>query len=168
MDEPQEERVAYRLGYEAGLEWKEREYAKLEAFRNRASMFLSATVVASGAGIGVSGVAASGVERGCLTWFGVLAVAVGFAACLAAAIGLMRPLKGPFEISPKTLVKEYGDNIVSYPTDDATYSALALWSECKCGKLADTVKRRCQWLNLSMGGLPLAVAGVVLLWADGI
>ena len=167
-DMSREDRVAYRLGYEATLAWQAHEYAKLEAFRNRASVFLSATVVAVGAGIGISGAAVSGAERGCLTWIGLLVAVTGFLACLVAAIGLMRPVRGPFEISPKTLVEEYGDDITEYPTNDSTYRILALWGGCKCDELTVALNRRCQWLNLSMGGLPLAVAGVMLLWADGI
>ena len=166
----QEGRAAYRLGHEAALAWTAGEYAKLEAFRNRAAVFLSAAVIAVAAGIGVTGAggAQAALERGCVTWIGLLVAGVGFAMSLAGAIGLMRPFEGPFELHPEVLVTNYGDKPDKYPTDDATFRALALWGQDKCSELSEAVKQRCRWLYLSMWGLPVALVGVVLVWLDAL
>lgn len=175
IDEPSqghESRVAYRLGHEAALAWTAGEYAKLEAFRNRAAVFLSAAVIAVAAGIGITGAggAQATLERGCMTWIGLLVAGVGFAMSLAGAIGLMRPFEGrrPFVLQPEVLVTNYGDKPDKYPTDDATFKALALWGQKKCSELSEEVKDRCRWLYLSMWGLPVALAGVVLIWLDAL
>ena len=169
-DAPQEGRVAYRLGHEAALAWTAGEYAKLEAFRNRAAVFLSAAVIAVAAGIGVTGVggAQAAIERGCVTWIGLLTAAVGFSMCLAGAIGLMSRFEGTFVLNPKVLVTNYGDEPDKYPTDDTAFRALALWGEDQCSKLSEAVKQRCRWLYLSMWGLPVALVGVVLIWLDAL
>ena len=168
-DEPhqgQESRVAYRLAYEAALEWTAGSYATLEAFRNRAAGFLAAAVIAVAAGIGVSGIPHPEATRGCLTWIGLLVAAQGFAASFVGAVALMRPLKGPFVLKPKTLAEGYGDEPKTFPTDDATYRTLAMWGQTECSNLADAVQRRCRWLYVSMAGLPVTVVGVVLVWID--
>ena len=163
------DRVAYRIAYEAALAWTASEYATLEAYRNRAAVFLSAAVVAVGAGIGASdAVPGQAIEHGCLTTVGLLVASVGFAGCLLGASRLMCPLKGPFVLEPQTLVEEYGDNPADYPTEDETYRNLALWGSRRCNELSASVRDRCRWIYVSMGGLPLAVSGVVLIWADGL
>lgn len=170
-DETQKQgRVAYRLGHEAALAWTAGEYAKLEAFRNRAAMFLSAAVIAVAAGIGVTGAGGphAALDRGCVTWIGLSVAGVGLAMCLAGAIGLMRRFEGPFVLKPKVLVTNYGDRPDKYPTDDATFRALALWGQDQCSELTEDVKKRCRWLNLSMWGLPVALVGVVLVWLDAL
>ena len=167
-DQGQESRVAYRLAYEAALDWRDGSYAKLEAFRNRAAGLLSATVIAMGAGIGVTGVAGESASRGDLTWIGVSVAGTGLALSLLASWALMRRLEGPFVMEPEKLAKNFGDNPARSPTDDATYSAIALFGQRECSRLADDVTRRCRWLNVSLAGLPVTVAGVVLVWADAI
>ena len=168
-DKGQESRVAYRLAYEAALDWRNGSYTKLEAFRNRAAGLLSGAVIVMGAaGIGVTGVTDESATRGDLTWIGVSLTVGGFVLCFWAACVLMYKLKGGFVIEPEKLVRNFGDNLGRYRSDDATYRAIALFGQEECAKLADDVQRRCQWLYVSMVGFPVTVAGVVLVWADAI
>ena len=164
-----ERRVAYRLAYRAALDWRDGSYAKLEAFRNRATGLLSGAVIVMGAtGIGVAGVTDERATRGDLTWIGVSLTVGGFVLCFLAACVLMYKLEGGFVIEPEKLVRNFGDNLGRYRSDDATYRAIALFGQEECAKLADDVQRRCRWLYMSMAGFPLTVAGVVLVWADAI
>ena len=164
-----EHRVAYRLAYQAALDWRDGSYTKLEAFRNRATGLLSGAVIVMGAtGIGVTGVADESAKRGDLTWIGVFVAVAGFVLCLFAAGALMGRFEGAFVIEPERLVRNFGDNLGRYRSDDATYRAIALFGQQECSKLAEKVDRRCRWLYLSMVGFPVTVAGVVLVWADAI
>ena len=157
-------RVAYRLAYEAMLDWRDGSYTKLEAFRNRAAVLLSVTGIVMAAGIGVT--AGEDVTRGCLTWVGVSVAGIGLILSLVAAYALMRPLKGPFVVEPEKLLTNFGDNPEQYRNDDATYRAIALFGQARCDKLEEDVKRRCSWLVMSMAGLVVTVVGVVLVWGD--
>ena len=161
-----EPRVAYRLAYEAVLDWRDGSYTKLEAFRNRAAGLLSAAVIAGAAGIGVT--AGEDASRGSLTWVGVSVAGSGLLLSLVAAGALMRPLKGPFVLEPEKLARNFGDNLGGYQTDDATYKAIALFGQEECSQLADGVRRRCRWLYMSVVGLPVTAVGAVLVWADAI
>ena len=164
-----ERRVAYRWAYKAALDWRDGSYAKLEAFRNRATGLLSGAVIVMGAtGIGVTGVADESATRGDLTWLGVSVAVGGFVLCLFAAGALMNRLEGAFVIEPEKLVRNFGDNLGRYRSDDATYRAIALFGQKECSTLAKKVDRRCRWLYVSMVGFPVTVAGVVLVWADAI
>ena len=161
-----ESRVAYRLAYEAALDWRNGSYTKLEAFRNRAAGLLSVAALVMTAGIAVT--AREDVTRGCFTWVGVSVAGSGLALSFVAAGALMRPLEGPFVLKPQTLVKNFGDNLETYPTDDATYKEIATYGHEKCFKLAEDVTRRCWWLYVSMTGLGMTVLGTVLVWVDAI
>ena len=161
-----ESRVAYRLAYEAALEWRNGSYTKLEAFRNRAVGLLSVAALVMTAGVAVT--AGAGVTRGWLTWVGVSVAGSGLVLSFVAAIALMRPLLGPFVLKPQTLVENFGDNPARYPTDDATYEAIALFGQKECSRLSTDVKRRCLWLYMSMGGLGVTALGTVLVWVDAI
>ena len=165
-DQRHESRVAYRLAYEAALDWRDGSYTKLEAFRNRAVGLLSVAALVMSAGIAVT--AGEDVTRGWLTWVGVFVAGFGLALSLGAAYKLVRPFKGPFVLAPKKLVKNFGDNPEKYPTDDTTYEAIAWFGQKECSKLAEKVKRRCRWLNVSMVGLFVTALGTVLVWADAI
>ena len=168
-DEPyqgHESRVAYRLAYEAALDWRDGSYTKLEAFRNRAAGLLSAAVIAMAAGIGVT--AGEDVSRGSLTWVGVSVAGFGLLLSLVAAFALMRPLEGPFVLEPEKLARNFADNLGRYRTDDATYRSIALFGQRECSNLADDVERRCRWLCMSVAGLPVTALGAVLVWADAI
>ena len=168
-DEPYQEhesRVAYRLAYEAALDWRDGSYTMLEAYRNRAAGLLSAAVIAMAAGIGVT--AGEDASRGSLTWVGVSVAVLGLLLSLVAAFALMRFLEAGFVIEPEKLVRNFGDNLGGYRTDDAAYGAIALFGQKECSQLAADVRRRCRWLYVSMVGLPVTVTGVVLVWADAI
>lgn len=161
-----EHRVAYRLAYEAVLDWRDGSYTKLEAFRNRAAGLLSAAVIVMAAGIGVT--AGEDASRGSLTGVGVAVAVLGLLLSLVAAWALMRPLEGPFVVEPEKLAKNFGDNLGRYRTDDATYRSIAVFGQGKCSDLADDVQRRCRWLYVSLTGLPVTAVGALLVWADAI
>ncbi len=157
-------RVAYRLAYEATLDWRDGSYAKLEAFRNRAVGLLSVSVIVMVAGIGVT--TGEATTRGWLTWVGVSVAVLGLLLSFVAAVALMRPLTGHFVVSPKALVEDYGDNHETYQTDDDTYKDIALHGEKKYTKLSKDVKRRSDWLYMSMTGLVVTLLGTGLVWVD--
>ena len=157
-------RIAYRLAHEAAVECTRSVYVMLEAYRNRAVGMLSVSAIVIVAGFGF--VTGETESRGCLTWFGVFVAVLGFLASLLATSMLLRPFKGAFEISPKTLVENYGDNPAKYPTDDDTYRKLALYGETESSKLSQEVAQRCKWIYASMAGLVAASAGAALVWFD--
>lgn len=161
-------RVAYRLAYEAALAWAADELDRLEAYRNRSVQLLSATVVALGAGIGLSEVVDSTSDPGLEHWLSLPLAALGFGLSCLGAILLMRPVRGPFVLmEPETLVESYGDRLDAHPTDDSVYRSLALWGHRNSEKLARAVSRRCRWLYASMAGPGLAVGALVLEWVNG-
>ena len=119
-DEPhqgQESRVAYRLAYEAALEWTAGSYATLEAFRNRAAGFLAAAVIAVAAGIGVSGIPHPEATRGCLTWIGLLVAAQGFAASFVGAVVRWDPDLSPrvVGLNPQGWEDDHNEEEQAYP-----------------------------------------------------
>ena len=155
-------RIAYRLAHEAAVERTRSMCAMLEAYRNRGVGMLSAATIAVAAGFGF--VATGSEHRGWLTWFGVLTVLLGFLASLLATGMLLRPYTGAFAVSSKILIENYGDNPAKYPTDDATYRALAMHGDVETSKLSRDVTRRCRWVYGSLVGLVAASAGTVLVW----
>ena len=165
------ELVGCRVAYEAGVHWLDANVRALEALRTRSMalvsvMLLAATFVAGFARDAIRGTdAAAGEALGVLGSVGLVMFALAMAATVVLGVYVVWTARFTAELGPRKIIKRHVDPIITWPSAKI-YKALAKDLDGYAKKSRKLLRKRANCYKWSLLGVPTAVVGLALLWAD--
>ena len=165
------ELVGCRLAYEAGVHWLDANVRALEALRTRSLalmsvMLLAATFVAGFAKDAITGTETTkGEALGVLGSAGLVMFALAMAATVALGVYVVWTARFTAELGPRRIINKHVDPILTWPSA-RVYKAIAKDLDGYAKKSGKLLRQRASCYKWSLIGVPTAVVGLALLWAD--